>query len=131
MEFRALPIAADDGLPQRFTVSVSGRSYDVTAYAQIDASAEDPPERVYDLAPPERPGAPTAPPGFVVLRVDRRDSGGRTTILLRKLVVDPTLVHEAQELSIVLKEARVARGNLNGRGRLGSRLVIGVAPRWE
>jgi hypothetical protein len=127
MDFRALPVDLDEGLPQRFTVAVAGRSYDVALYAQIATRPEDPPEHVYDLAPPK---PPASAPGFVVLRIDRRGPDGPRTIFLRKLVADPTLAHDAHELAVVLREARIARGNLNGRGRLGSRLVIGVAERW-
>jgi hypothetical protein len=123
VDFRALPVDVDEGLPQRFTLALGERSYDVALYAQVATGGEDPPEHVYDLAPP-------AAPGFLVLRIDRRGADGPQTILLRKLVVDPTLVHEAHELAVVLREARIARGNLNGRGRLGSRVVIGVAERW-
>lgn len=127
MDFRALPLDLDEGLPQRFSVAVGGRSYDVALYAQVDTRPDDPPEYLYDLAPGP---SPAGAPGFLVLRIDRRGADGPQTILLRKLVVDPTLVHEAHELGVVLREARIARGNLNARGRLGSRVVIGVGQRW-
>jgi hypothetical protein len=131
VEFRTLPVTPDEGLPQRFAVAIGGRNYEIALYAQVKAAPEDPPEHVYDLAPLERPVAATSAPGFLVLRIDRRDAEGERTILLRKLVADPGLVHDAEELAVVLKEARIARGNLNGRGRLGTRIVIGVAARWE
>jgi hypothetical protein len=127
VEFRALPLDADEGIPQRVTVSVGGRTYDVSLHAQVTTRRDDPPEHIYDLAPAPAPGSA---PGFLVLRIDRRGPDGPQTLLLRKLVVDPTLVHEAHELAVVLREARIARGNLNGRGQLGSRVVIGVAERW-
>jgi hypothetical protein len=129
--FRALPFDPDQGLPQSATVTVGSRSYDVTLYANLDAEDAAPPSTIYDLSSPGSVRAPTAAPGFLVLRIDRRGAAGDETILLRKVVPDPGLIHEAGDLAVVVRRARIAKGNLNGRGRLGSELSIGVAPRWE
>jgi hypothetical protein len=129
--FNQLPLDVDEGLPQRFAVGVGDRSYDITVYANVEAPFRDPPETIYEFAgtPQQQARTLVSPVGYLVLRVDRRAPDPRT-ILLRKLVVDPDLVHEAHELAFVVKRARVARGNLNGRGRYGSDIVIGVARRW-
>ena len=128
--FSQLPLDVDEGLPQRFAVGVGDRSYDITVYANVVAPFRDPPETIYELAgSPQQARTLVAPVGYLVLRVDRRAPDPKT-ILLRKLVVDPQLIHEAHELAFVVRRARVARGNLNGRGRYGSDIVIGVARRW-
>jgi hypothetical protein len=128
--FNLLPLDVDEGLPQRFAVNIGDRSYDVTVYANVAAPFRDPPETIYELkSSPKQGRTPVAPFGYLVLRVDRQAPDPRT-ILLRKVVVDPDLVHEAHELAFVVKRARIARGNLNGRGHYGSDIVIGVARRW-
>jgi|GEM_PF-5900470 len=197
LALRQLPIAADLGLPQRFTISLGSATYDVAVYAQIELSSVytmatieretvrpasmagiyvgvhlivdsgasqeevvvtavtattftavfvhshgpgpfltrsavgrlDPPDTVYDLAPPEPTVRPSVPPGFLVLRVARASTPSKP-LLLGKVVVDPALVQEAGELGLVVKRARVARGNLNGRGHFGTDIVIGVGLLW-
>jgi hypothetical protein len=61
--------------------------------------------------------------------MDRAATG--EVAFLRKLVAEPGLVHEAAELAVVARTIAVARGNLNGPGRLGSEITVGVARRWE
>lgn len=129
-EYRRLPVEADEGLPQVFTCRIGDTSYEFGLYAVVDARPDDPLDTVYDLGPGPAADPPVAPPGYLVLRVVRQGPGGPQTTLLRKLVAEPGLVHPADRLAVRLLEARVARGNLNGRGHYGSSIVIGVAQRW-
>jgi hypothetical protein len=130
LDFHQLPVEPDEGLPQTFDCLIGGTAYDFGLYANLDAAADDPPQTLYDLAAPNRIGAPAPPPGYLVLRVVRLGSEGPHVEFLRKLVAEPELVHHTERLAIRLLEARLARGNLNGRGHYGSRIVIGVAQLW-
>ncbi|MFN2496345.1 MAG: hypothetical protein ABR608_10640, partial [Pseudonocardiaceae bacterium] len=64
---------------------------------------------------------------FLVLSVDREESGGLVTILRRKLV--PEVEYLAAELALVFRSMRLDLRNLNGVGAFGSEVVGGVAPR--
>ncbi|MEU0740849.1 hypothetical protein [Streptomyces sp. NPDC006134] len=128
--FHRLPVDPDEGLPQAFGCVIGGTRYDFGLYAVLGDAGDDPPSTLYDLASPGRITVPSAPPGYLVLRVARRGPDGPRVVLLRKLVPEPDLVHHAGRLAIRLLEAKVARGNLNGRGHYGSSIVIGVALRW-
>ncbi|MFF1867663.1 hypothetical protein [Streptomyces sp. CB03911] len=134
--FRQLPVEPDEGLPQAFDCQVGDTGYDFRLYADFDGGEDDPPGTLYDLvalsrAPqPVEPGRQVRPPGYLVLRVAGPGPAGPHVLLLRKLVAEPELVHEAGPLAIRLVEAVIARGNLNGSGHFGSRIVIGVAQRW-
>ncbi|MGW4895345.1 hypothetical protein ACWEQL_24200 [Kitasatospora sp. NPDC004240] len=130
LDFRRLPVEPDEGLPQAFSCPIGGVGYDFGLYATVHAGADDPPETLYDLAAPARIREPTGPPGYLVLRVVGPGPDGPRVLFLRKLVAEPELVHHADRLAIRLLEARLARGNLNGRGHFGSEIVIGVALRW-
>ncbi|WP_426367434.1 hypothetical protein [Streptomyces sp. E-08] len=135
--FHRLPVDPDAGLPQVFRCPVGEATYDFALYANFDGGEDDPPETLYDLAAysrapqPNDPGLRPVPPGHLVLRVEGPGPDGPRVLLLRKLVPEPDLVHEAGPLAVRLVEATVARGNLNGLGHYGSRIVIGVARRWE
>ncbi|QES10180.1 hypothetical protein DEJ44_34200 [Streptomyces venezuelae] len=135
--FYRLPVEPDAGLPQAFRCPVGGTTYDFALYANFDSGEDDPPEMLYDLtswsrAPqPIDPEQQPVPPGHLVLRVTAPGPDGPRVLLQRKLVPEPDLVHEAGPLAVKLVEATVARGNLNGAGHYGSRIVIGVARRWE
>lgn len=129
LEFLRLPVDPDLGLPQRFTIAAGGDRYLVSLYANLPGAPPEPLDHVFDLAPPERRAVPESPPGFLVLRIDRLGPAAKT-ILLRKIVPDRHLVHPAEELAVSVRRARLARGNLNSRGRLGSAFEIGVARRW-
>ncbi|WP_037684191.1 hypothetical protein [Streptomyces griseus] len=128
--FHRLPVEPDEGLPQAFGCLIGPTAYDFGLYAELDAPDTDPPETLYDLAAPAPSARPAAPPGYLVLRAVRHGADRQRTEFLRKLVVEPQLVHTAGRLAIRLVTARVARGNLNGRGHYGSEIVIGVAQRW-
>jgi hypothetical protein len=130
LAFVQLPVMPDQGLPQAFTCQVASRSYDFGVYASLDFDESDPPETIYDLAVSVPSTTPSAPPGFLVLRVVGQAAAGSQVILLRKLVPEPGLVHFGGELAFKLLQARVARGNLNGSGHYGTQIVIGVAARW-
>jgi hypothetical protein len=129
LEFLKLPVDPDLGLPQRFSLAVGADHYQVTLYANLPSRHAEPLDHVHDLAPAGRIDAPQSPIGFLVLRIDRLGPAAKT-ILLRKVVPDPWLVHPADELAVSVRRARIARGNLNGAGRLGSAIDIGVARRW-
>ncbi|MFI9047312.1 hypothetical protein [Streptomyces sp. NPDC053427] len=128
--YHRLPVEPDEGLPQVFSCRIGGTSYEFGLYAAIDTGFDDPLDTLYDLGPGPGARPPATPPGYLVLRVVRQGPGGPQTVLLRKLVAEPDLVHFADRLAVRLLEARVARGNLNGRGHYGSSIVIGVAQRW-
>jgi hypothetical protein len=129
LQFLQLPVDLDQGLPQRFSFAMAGASYDVSLYAAVVVDTNDPLEMIYDLGPPPASTSPTAPPGYLVVRIDRLGPLA-ATILLRKLVPEPDLVHLAEELAVKLTQARIARGNLNGAGHFGTQIVVGVAQRW-
>ncbi|MEW1913745.1 hypothetical protein AB0442_35860 [Kitasatospora sp. NPDC085895] len=128
--FNRLPVEPDEGLPQAFGCLIGSTAYDFGLYVELAPPDTDPPEALYDLAAPAPSARPAAPPGYLVLRVVRHGADGPRTVFLRKLVVEPQHVHTAGQLAIRLVTARVARGNLNGRGHYGSEIVIGVAQRW-
>lgn len=129
MVLHELPVDPDQGFPQRFLVAISGASYDVQLYANVAGTVPRELPELLELAPPDQPTEPSAPPAFLVLTITRRTPPAEV-LLRRKVVVDPGLVHEAHELAVVVHEARIARDNLNGRARRGSRVVIGVGRRW-
>lgn len=130
LRFLQLPVEPDDGLPQAFSCFVGPISYDFGLYANLD-SADAPPSTLYDLGSPDAVKRPVRPRGYLVRRVVGPGPAGPRIVFLRKLVAEPNLVHYAGPLAIKLVEARVACGNLNGRGHFGTRIVIGVAQRWE
>lgn len=130
LQFLQLPIDPDQGLPQSVTFSAGANSYVATVYASISSTRAEPLARLYDLSSPINNPNPESPPGYIVLKIDRRTPGGPVTLLLRKLIPEAGLVHYAHELAVMCKQVVVARGNLNAAGRYGSKIVIGVAVRW-
>ncbi|MFH9246360.1 hypothetical protein ACH4LK_13120 [Streptomyces lydicus] len=130
LDFHQLPVDPDEGLPQAFTCPIGDMAYDFGLYANLETGDDDPPGTLYDLAAPSRIKVPARPPGYLVLRVVRLGAEGPRVEFLCKLVAEPPLVHRTERLAIRLLEAKVARGNLNGRGHYGSSIVIGVAQRW-
>lgn len=130
LQFQLLPVELDQGLPQAFSCTVGATSYDFGLYANLEVPDADLPDTLYDLATPSPTKVPQTPPGYLVLRIVRQGPTGPEVIFLRKLVPEPGLVHKAGELAVTLTEARVGRGNLNGAGNYGTRIVIGVAQRW-
>jgi hypothetical protein len=121
MDFAPLPVLADQGLPQAFSCDIGDAGFEFGLYANLAVPDTDPATAMYDLADP-------AAPGHLVLRVT--GPGGNPVHLLRKLVPEPDLVHDAGPLAVRLTAARIARGNLNGSGSFGSRITIEVARRW-
>jgi hypothetical protein len=134
--FLRLPVDPDEGLPQVFRCTVGAIAYDFALYVNFEGGEDDPPETLYDLAQwssmpqPLNPARQARAPGHLVLRITGPGPDGPRVLLLRRLVAEPDLVHEAGPLAVRLVEAVVARGNLNGAGHYGSRIVIGVASRW-
>ena len=123
MRFVALPIEADHGLPQAFSCDIGEGSFDFGLYANVDPPPTDPVDTLYDLARPDAPG-------YLVLRIVHHGAAGARVVLLRKLVPEPGLVHDAGPLAVRATAAVVARGNLNGPGTFGTRITIEVARRW-
>jgi hypothetical protein len=131
LEFFEVPFSPDDGLPQAVSCPVGPKTYEFAVYASLDVPADDPLDTIYDLSwPGTAPGRVGTPRGHLVLRVAETGAAGGRVLLLRKLVPEPGLVHPAGPLAVTLHEARIAHGNLNGAGRYGSRIRLGVARRW-
>ena len=120
--YESLPIAADEGFPQSFRLSLGTRIYRMTLYVNVterllDELAED---ALLELPRDE---------AFMVLRVAREsDDAEPRTILQRKLV--PELDYEAEEVAVRFSEMHVAKRNINGVGAHGSSVKGGVALRW-
>jgi hypothetical protein len=123
MDFAPLPIVGDQGLPQVFNCDIGDASFDFGVYANLAVAEDDPPGTRYDLASPDAPG-------YLVLRVVHQHETGPRVVLLRRLVAEPDLVHEAGPLAVRMTRARIARGNLNGTGNFGTQITIEVARRW-
>jgi len=119
LNFFALPIQEDEGFPQAFRLSVGDHSYQFRFYVNVAEDLLDPtPTGLIDL-PEAR--------AFLVLSVDREETGGATTILRRKLV--PGVEYHAAELALTFPTMRIDPRNLNGVGSFGSQVVGGVALR--
>jgi hypothetical protein len=120
--FTPLPIDGDRGLPQVFPFRFEGVTYHFRLYANLTAEEVFSGTPFFDL--------PTPRGGYLVVRVEREEAngGGRTLLIVRKVV--PGLVYEAGDLLLTFPLQRLARNNLNGSGRAGSRLSGGVARRW-
>jgi hypothetical protein len=123
MDFAPLPVVGDQGLPQAFNCDIGDASFDFGVYANLAVAEDDPAGTVYDLA---SPGAP----GYLVLRVVQQSETGPRVLLLRRLVAEPDLIHDAGPLAVRMTRARIARGNLNGTGSYGTQITIEVARRW-
>jgi hypothetical protein len=117
--FRRLPIDADEGFPQAFRMTMSGREYLFRLYANIA-------EEVVRAAPGGPLDLPSAG-AFLVLSLDREEPGGPVPLLRRKLV--PGVEYLAAELALTFVTMRLDLRNLNGAGTFGSEVVGGVAPR--
>ncbi len=119
-----LPINAEEGFPQSFRLSFKGNVYQIVLYVNILEDGSDVPDagtdNMYTLP---KKGA------FMVMRVSREDASSATVIFQRKLV--PNCEYEAQEVSFVFRQMRIARENLNGTGTFGSSVIGGIATRWD
>ncbi|MFD0687815.1 hypothetical protein [Actinomadura fibrosa] len=118
-EFQRLPIDADEGFPQAFRLAFADRDYRFLLYANVaEEVLRDAPDGPLDLP---------AARAFLVLAVEREQTGGTASILRRKLV--PGVVYEAGELALTFTEVRLDLRNLNAAGTFGSSVVGGVAAR--
>lgn len=119
-EFENLPVDDERGFPQELSHVLGGRTYRFRLYVNVPA------ERLTDGV--EFLELPT-PEAHLVVRVEREvGGGGREPLFLRKVV--PGVVYEAERIAFEFPEQRVARANLNGRGRAGSRVTGRIAERW-
>ncbi|GAB2686964.1 hypothetical protein [Nocardia thraciensis] len=115
--YRRLPVAPDEGFPQAFRLVVDDIGYTVT----LQVTVLD--EALLSAGVLELP----LPGAYLVLTV-QRDEPVAEQIFRRKLV--PGLEYAAAELGLVATTMRVDPRNLNGHGRFGSEIVIGVTRRW-
>lgn len=127
-----LPVDPDEGFPQAFLFAFGGATYGITWYVDIaESQLPDPrvadPGTLIDLSGDVGGGEPRqdAPRGILLLGVDLRDPDGVTPLLRRRVI--PGLSYTAGQLLLVVRQAAIALGNLNGTGRYGSVLDVGVA----
>jgi hypothetical protein len=66
---------------------------------------------------------------FLVVRVDRDLSDTTSETIFQRKVV-PDLEYEAEEIALLFSAQSLARGNLNGQGEHGTRVLGGIARRW-
>ena len=125
--FAVLPVDATRGFPQRFEHLYGERTYRFTLYVNVAHAALSDEVRFLDLA---------ASAAFLVVRVETAGPDGAWETLLARRVV-PGLEYRAGRVVVTFPELPperrnlwVARGNLNGQGELGSRVVGGIAPLW-
>lgn len=120
LAFEELPIDTEKGFPQELEKLVGDTAYHFRLYVNLAAEELAGEREFFDLPGPE---------GDMVVRVERGGgAGGRETLFLRKVV--PGLVYAVERIAFTFSELRVARANLNGRGRAGSRVSGRVASRW-
>lgn len=114
-----LPVAADDGFPQAFRMTMGRGSYVVGLSVTVLDDA---------LPAAGLPLRLPRPDAYMVLVVTREGPGPAEVIFRRKLVLD----HEygAAELAFIARELVVDPRNLNAAGAFGSRITVGVAARW-
>lgn len=117
--FLRLPVNADEGFPQAFSMRLGDRGYTVA----LEVSVID--EGVLATA---QPLVLPRPEAYLVVSVVREDPGPAEVIMRRKVV--PRHEYHAAELALVFSEMSIDVRNLNGAGAFGSRVVGGVATRW-
>jgi hypothetical protein len=118
--FTALPINVAQGFPQSFPLLFNGRTYHFRLYVNVAAHILDD-RQPFIQVPAEE--------AFLVLSVERElPDTTREVIFLRKIV--PNLEYEAEDISLLFSEQRIARDNLNGSGDHGTQVVGGIASRW-
>lgn len=115
-----LPVNADDGFPQAFSMRFGDRGY--TVALEVSIIDED------VLTATQQPLVLPCPEAYLVVSVAREDPPPAEVILRRKVV--PRHEYEAAELAFVFTEMAIDTRNLNGAGAFGSRVVGGVAARW-
>ncbi|MEJ3748619.1 hypothetical protein WEI85_35730 [Actinomycetes bacterium KLBMP 9797] len=114
-----LPVNADEGFPQAFSMRFGERGYTVA----LEVSVID-----EGVLAGGRPLVLPRPEAYLVVSVLREDPAPAAVILRRKVV--PRHEYQAAELSLVFTEMVIDPRNLNGAGAFGSRVVGGVAARW-
>ena len=118
--FADLPIDGTRGFPQEFPFLFEGRTYHFRIY--INAKRELLADRADVLQLPSDDAA-------LVVRIERQDeTGERAVIFLRKVV--PSLEYAVEDICVTFPAQRVAIGNLNGSGALGTQVAGGMRSRW-
>ena len=117
--FLRLPVNADDGFPQAFSMRFGDRGY--TVALEVSVLDEDVLAAALPLVLPRSEA-------YLVVSVVREDPGPAEVILRRKVV--PRYEYQAAELTLVFTEVSIDVRNLNGAGAFGSRVAGGVAARW-
>lgn len=118
--FTPLPINVAQGFPQSFPLLFDGGTYHFKLYVNVAAHLLDDRPQFIDVPAEE---------AFLVLSIERElTDATRELIFLRKIV--PDLEYEAENISLLFRELRIARDNLNGAGAHGSQVVGGIARRW-
>ena len=118
--FTDLPIDGTRGFPQEFPFLFEGRTYHFRLY--VNALRETLAGKTAMLDLPAEDAA-------LMVRIEKQgDAGDRTTIFLRKVV--PSLEYDAENVSVTFPTQRVAIGNLNGTGDLGTQVTGGMRSRW-
>lgn len=120
LHYKKVPINESAGFPQSFRLSMNDVIYRINLYINIPEKILGSSDEVFDLL---ETGS-----RFMVMQVVREGSGDLKTLFHRKLVKNIELY--AAELSFKFREIQIARGNLNGIGDFGSKVVAGVALRW-
>jgi hypothetical protein len=114
------PIATADAYRITFGGGLDGNALPITGTAVLPLTGAIASANVRALPAPE---------AFLVVRVDQdMPKGGSRIVFLRKVV--PSLEYEAGAIALTFRVQRVAVGNLNGEGALGSQVTGGIAPRW-
>jgi hypothetical protein len=118
--YTQLPIDSSQGFPQSFPLLFQGRSYQFRLY--VNAQPFLVRDKTTILALPSADA-------FLVAQVQVvLPDATVQPVFLRKVVAD--LEYEAENIALLFTQQRVAVGNLNGRGDLGSLIIGGIAPRW-
>jgi hypothetical protein len=121
--FLRLPVNADDGFPQAFSMRFADRGYTVTLEVTVLDEAA-----LAGLAAAGQPLVLPRTDAYLVVSVVREDPAPAEVILRRKVV--PRHEYEAAELALVFTETVIDARNLNSAGAFGSRVIAGVAARW-
>jgi hypothetical protein len=116
-----LPIDSTKGYPQTFSWPFEGQTYYFRLYVNISSHLLE------QVLPNQMLPSQSA---FLVVQVEQdTTTGNRETIFLRKVV--PNLEYEAAAIALTFSSLDIARTHLNGQGDFGSKVIGGMAKRWE
>jgi hypothetical protein len=126
--FVPLPVNADEGFPQSFLFALGSDTYRAEFYVNV-AETNLPGRPVDPRTTVDVVGdrAAIASKGMLIGAITRQDRTGDVPLLRRRL--EPGLLYTLPDLLILLDDAQIAIGNLNGVGSYGSVLTARVARR--